>query len=148
MDKAKVIERLELLTGLIEKTELDVPSDKALFSHHIIQNQENIKHIRDIIKGNMLVDEDTQRENLIRIMKESNRYWKIRNLIKEGEVEDLHLLEMEETIMEYLESGSKINAIKYYREVMQTHFKDKVTLREAKDAIDDYDQNPRKARLW
>ena len=72
----------------------------------------------------------------------------IRNLIKEGEVEDLHLLEMEETIMEYLESGSKINAIKYYREVMQTHFKEKVTLREAKDAIDEYDKNPRKARLW
>ena len=31
---------------------------------------------------------------------------------------------------------------------MQTHFNEKVTLREAKDAIDDYDQNPRKARLW
>ena len=60
-------------------------------------------------------------------MKESNRYWKIRNLIKEGDVGDLYLLEMEETIMEYLEAGSKINAIKYYREVMQTHFNEKVT---------------------
>ena len=39
MDKAKVIERLELLTDLIDRTEPDIPSDKALFSHHIIQNQ-------------------------------------------------------------------------------------------------------------
>ena len=81
MDKAKIIEKLELLTGLIDKTEPDIPSDKALFSHHIIKNQENIKHIRDIIKGNMLVDEDTQDENIIMIMKDSNRFWKIRNMI-------------------------------------------------------------------
>ena len=145
-----MIERLEALTILIDDTEPDVEplGEHSLFHHHSVQTLENIQHIRDILKGSMLVDEDTQRETLIRIMKESNRYWKIRNLIKEGEVEDLHLLEMEKTIMEYLESGSKINAIKYYREVMQTHFKDKVTLREAKDAIDEYDKNPRKARLW
>jgi hypothetical protein len=145
-----MIERLEMLITLIDETEPDVEplGEHSLFHHHSIQTLENIRDIRNIIKGNMLVDEDTQRENLIRIMKESNRYWKIRNLIKEGDVGDLYLLEMEETIMEYLESGSKINAIKYYREVMQTHFKDKVTLREAKDAIDEYDKNPRKARLW
>ena len=45
MDKAKVIERLELLTDLIDRTEPDIPSDKALFSHHIIQNQENIRYL-------------------------------------------------------------------------------------------------------
>ena len=50
MDKAKIIEKLELLTGLIDKTEPDIPSDKALFSHHIIKNQENIIHISNSIR--------------------------------------------------------------------------------------------------
>ena len=141
MDKAKVIERLELLTGLIDKTEPDIPSDKALFSHHIIQNQENIKHIRDIIKGNMLVDEDSQRENIIRIMKDSNRFWKIRNMILSGKWDNLELLEIQEQLEEYIDSGQKINAIKYYREVMSTHMGEQVTLREAKDVIDGFAKN-------
>ena len=148
MDTSKVIEKLELLENLIGKTEPDIPNETELFSHHTIRTQENLEWLRNVATGRTNHDPDSTRTELIRIMKESNRYWKIRNLIKEGEVEDLHLLEMEETIMEYLESGSKINAIKYYREVMQTHFKEKVTLREAKDAIDEYDKNPRKARLW
>jgi len=145
-----MIERLKMLTTLINETAPDIEplGEHPLFHHHSIQTLENIRDIKSYIRGNIKLDEDTQREHLIRIMKESNRYWKIRNLIKEGDVGDLYLLEMEETIMEYLEAGSKINAIKYYREVMQTHFNEKVTLREAKDAIDDYDQNPRKARLW
>jgi|TARA_B100000959_G_scaffold52831_1_gene54961 hypothetical protein len=141
MDKAKVIERLELLTGLIDKTEPDIPSDKALFSHHIIQNQENIKHIRDIIKGNMLVDEDSQRENIIRIMKDSNRFWKIRNMILSGKWDNLELLEIQEQLEEYIDGGQKINAIKYYREVMSTHMGEQVTLREAKDVIDGFAKN-------
>ena len=141
MDKAKIIEKLELLTGLIDKTEPDIPSDKALFSHHIIKNQENIKHIRDIIKGNMLVDEDTQRENIIMIMKDSNRFWKIRNMILSGKWDNLELLEIQEQLEEYIDSGQKINAIKYYREVMSTHMGEQVTLREAKDMIDNFAQN-------
>ena len=141
MDKAKVIERLELLTDLIDRTEPDVPSDKALFSHHIIQNQENIKHIRDIIKGNMLVDEDTQRENIIMIMKDSNRFWKIRNMILSGKWDNLELLEIQEQLEEYIDKGQKINAIKYYREIMSTHMGEQVTLREAKDVIDSFAQN-------
>ena len=143
-----MIERLEMLITLIDETHPDKPTEAALFHHHSVQTLENIQHIRDVIKGSMLVDEDTQRETLIRIMKESNRFWKIRNKIKEGEWDNLEMLEMEETIMEFLEDGSKINAIKYYREVMQTYFKERVTLREAKDAIDEYDANPRKAKLW
>ena len=141
MDKARVIERLELLTDLIDRTEPDVPSDKALFSHHIIQNQENIKHIRDIIKGNMLVDEDTQRENIIMIMKDSNRFWKIRNMILSGKWDNLELLEIQEQLEEYIDKGQKINAIKYYREIMSTHMGEQVTLREAKDVIDSFAQN-------
>jgi hypothetical protein len=141
MDKAKVIERLELLTGLIEKTELDVPSDKALFSHHIIQNQENISYLRSLLNGIKIPDPDTQREAIINIMKDSNRYWKIRNMILSGKWDNLELLEIQEQLEEYIDGGQKINAIKYYREVMSTHMGEQVTLREAKDVIDGFAKN-------
>ena len=147
MNKDLIIERLEMLITLIDETHPDKPTEAALFHHHSVHTLENIKHIRDYIKGSLVVDEDTQRETLIRIMKESNRFWKVRNKIKDGSVDDLQLLDMEETIMEYLEEGSKINAIKYYREVMNDHFNERVTLRVAKDTIDAYSESG-KARLW
>jgi hypothetical protein len=147
MNKDLIIERLEMLITLIDETHPDKPTEAALFHHHSVHTLENIKHIRDYIKGSLVVDEDTQRETLIRIMKESNRFWKVRNKIKDGSVDDLQLLDMEETIMEYLEEGSKINAIKYYRDVMNTHFKERVTLREAKDTIDAYSESG-KFKLW
>ena len=147
MDKAKVIERLELLTDLIDRTEPDIPSDKALFSHHIIQNQENIKHIRDIIKGNMLVDEDSQRENIIRIMKDSNRFWKIRNMILSGKWDNLELLEIQEQLEEYIDGGQKINAIKYYRHEMKEQFGKEIGLREAKDHVDDIHEDMRRTGM-
>ena len=144
-----MIERLEMLITLIDETEPDVEplGEHPLFHHHSIQTLENIKQIRDIIKGNMLVDEDSQRENIIRIMKDSNRFWKIRNMILSGEWDNLELLEMEEQIHEYLDQGSKINAIKYYRESMLTHFNTRVTLRESKDMIDSLSSG-KKATLW
>jgi len=147
MNKDLIIERLEMLITLIDETHPDKPTEAALFHHHSVHTLENIKHIRDYIKGSLVVDEDTQRETLIRIMKESNRFWKVRNKIKDGSVDDLQLLDMEETIIEFLEEGSKINAIKYYREVMNDHFNERVTLRVAKDTIDAYSESG-KARLW
>ena len=40
--------------------------------------------------------------------------------------------------MEYLDDGSKINAIKYYREWMNEYTDKGISLREAKDTIDAY----------
>jgi ribosomal protein L7/L12 len=57
------------------------------------------------------------------------------------------MLEVEEQIHEYLDQGSKINAIKYYRESMKTHFNQQVTLRESKDMIDSL-YSGKKATLW
>jgi ribosomal protein L7/L12 len=80
-------------------------------------------------------------------MKKANRYWAIRNKIKSGEWDNLEMLEVEEQIHEYLDQGSKINAIKYYRESMKTHFNRHVTLRESKDMIDALSIG-KKATLW
>ena len=127
MDKALIIERLERLISLIEETEPDVPNGKNLFSHHIITAMEMLDKINN---------RKLERDELISMMKCANRIWKTRNMIKDGEWDSLEMLEVHETVEEYLAEGAKIAAIKYYREVMNTHFNEEVTLRQSKEFVD------------
>ena len=136
MDNAKIIERLESLETLIDKTEPDIPDDKTLFSMHSIETQENIDWVRSIVTGNSNHDQDSARMKIIQIMKDSNRIWSIRNKIQNGEWDDLQMLEVEDTIKDFLTRNEKINAIKYYRRYMQDEFKVEMGLRQAKDTID------------
>ena len=55
---------------------------------------------------------------------------------KEGINGNLEEIEMIEAIEDYIAQGQKINAIKLYRTDMQRIFSQNVTLREAKDYID------------
>ena len=136
MDNAKIIERLESLETLIDKTEPDIPNEKDLFSMHSIQTQENIEWMRSIITGNSNHDQDSTRIKIIQIMKDSNRIWGIRNKIHNGEWDDLEMLEVEDTIKDFLSRNEKINAIKYYRQYMHDELKVDMGLRQAKDTID------------
>ena len=136
MDNAKIIERLESLETLIEKTEPDIPNETDLFSMHSIQTQENIEWMRSIVTGNSNHDQDSTRIKIIQIMKDSNRIWGIRNKIHNGEWDDLEMLEVEDTIKDLLSQGQKINAIKYYRSYMHEELKVDMGLRQAKDTID------------
>ena len=136
MDNAKIIERLESLEALIEKTEPDIPDDKNLFSMHSIETQENIDWVRSIVTGNSNHDQDSARMKIIQIMKDSNRIWSIRNKIHNGEWDDLQMLEVEDTIKDLLSQKEKINAIKYYRQYMHDELKVKMGLRQAKETID------------
>ena len=136
MDNAKIIERLESLETLIEKTEPDIPNETDLFSMHSIQTQENIDWMRSIITGNSNHDQDSTRIKIIQIMKDSNRIWGIRNKIHNGEWDDLEMLEVEDTIKDLLSQNQKINAIKYYRSYMKEELKVDMGLRQAKDTID------------
>ena len=136
MDYAKIIERLESLETLIEKTEPDIPNETDLFSMHSIQTQENIEWMRSIITGNSNHDQDSTRIKIIQIMKDSNRIWGIRNKIHNGEWDDLEMLEVEDTIKDLLSQGQKINAIKYYRSYMKEELKVDMGLRQAKDTVD------------
>ena len=74
-------------------------------------------------------------------MKNSNRMWSIRNRIKNGDLENINLLELEDGVREYLDGGSKINAIKFYREWMNKNMDTRVSLRESKDKVDAYDKS-------
>ena len=129
MDKVFIIERLELLVSLIEKTEPKNISDKMknLFSRHAMTTMEMLEKVRT---GNI------EREELISMMKCANRIWRIRNKVKNGEWDDLSHIEMNDTIEDYIAQNQKINAIKYYRQEMSDQFSEQVTLREAKEHID------------
>ena len=136
MDNAKIIERLEALETLIDKTEPDIPNENNLFSMHSIQTQENIDWMRSIITRNSNHDQDSERIKIIQIMKDSNRIWSIRNKIQNGEWDDLEMLEVEDTIKDLLSRHQKINAIKYYRNYMSEQLNVDMGLRQAKDTID------------
>jgi len=136
MDNAKIIERLESLETLIDKTEPDIPNETDLFSMHSIQTQENIEWMRSIVTGNSNHDQDSTRIKIIQIMKDSNRIWGIRNKIHNGEWDDLEMLEVEDTIKDFLSRNEKINAIKYYRSYMHEELKVEMGLRQAKDTVD------------
>ena len=136
MDNARIIERLESLETLIDKTEPDIPNEKDLFSMHSIQTQENIDWMRSIVTRNSNHDQDSERIKIIQIMKDSNRIWGIRNKIHNGEWDDLEMLEVEDTIKDLLSQNQKINAIKYYRSYMKEELKVDMGLRQAKDTID------------
>ena len=136
MDNAKIIEKLESLEALIDKTEPDIPNEKDLFSMHSIQTQENIDWMRSIVTGNSNHDQDSTRIKIIQIMKDSNRIWGIRNKIDSGEWDNLEMLEVEDQIKSFLSQNQKINAIKYYRKFMLDELKVDMGLRQAKDTID------------
>jgi|TARA_Y100000310_G_scaffold260683_1_gene269743 hypothetical protein len=136
MDKSVILDRLEMLVKLCGETEPDVPNDKQLFSEHTISVHEMMKEVRDLHTGKQTIDPDSERKLLINIMRQSNKIWRIRNKVKNGEWDDLTRIEIEEEIEDYLADHQKINAIKYYRSEMKDRFDVEVGLREAKDYVD------------
>ena len=136
MNKSAIVERLELLVKLCEKTEPDIPDDTQLFTEHSISVQGMIKSVRDLHTGKQTVDSDSERDLMINVMRESNKIWKLRNKVKNGEWNDLSGAVIDEEIENYLVEGQKINAIKYYRSEMKERFDKVVDLRVAKDYVD------------
>ena len=130
MDKKNILARLEMLVELCEKTEPEIPSDTYLFSGQLLAAQEMVKRVTDAPLG---ADKNEQ----IEIMREANKIWKMRNKWdKDGINGNLEEIEMIEAIEDFVAQGQKINAIKLYRTDMQRIFSQDVTLREAKDYID------------
>ena len=143
MNKTLILDRLELLVKLCEKTEPDIPTEKRLFTEHSISVHEMIKEVRELHTGIKIIDPDSDRDLMINIMRQANKIWRLRNKVKNGEFDELSHIEMDETIEDYIAQGQKINAIKYYRQEMSEQFGEQVTLREAKDHIDDIAANMR-----
>ena len=136
MDKSLIVDRLEMLVKLCEETEPDVPTERHLFTEHSISVNTMIREVSDLTSGIKTIDSDSERDLIINVMRESNKIWRLRNKVKNGEWDDLSNLEMHEQIEDYIAMGQKINAIKYYRQEMIDKFDEQVTLREAKEHID------------
>ena len=136
MNKSTILERLNMLVKLCEKTEPDIPSDTQLFTEHLISVQGMVKSVRDLHTGKQTIDPDSERNLMITIMRESNKIWKLRNKVKNGEWDDLSGAVIDKEIEDYLVEGQKINAIKYYRSEMKERFDKVVSLRVAKDYVD------------
>ena len=136
MNKSAILERLELLVKLCEETEPDIPNDTQLFTEHSISVQGMMKSVRDLQTGKQTIDSDSERDLMINIMRESNKIWKLRNKVKNGEWDDLSHAVIEEETEDFLAEGQKINAIKYYRSEMKDRFNVEVSLRDAKDYVD------------
>ena len=143
MNKKLILDRLELLVKLCEKTEPDIPTEKRLFTEHSISVHEMIKEVRELQAGIKTINSDSDRDLMINIMRQANKIWRLRNKVKNGEFDELSHIEMTEQIEDYIAQGQKINAIKYYRQEMSEQFGEQVTLREAKDHIDDIAANMR-----
>ena len=147
MDKSNILLRLEMLASLCEETEPDTPNDKQLFSNHLIEVQNMITLVTDIESGKVDFEPSNEREQITEVMRSSNKIWKFRNKVKNGEVDTIDHTEMIDEIEDHLAHGQKINAIKYYREEMKVRFGERVSLRKSKDIIDAIDSG-KKAMLW
>ena len=146
MNKNLILYRLEMLIKLCDETEPKkwTPGDGSLFSTQFVTANEMVMKVRELHLGKKILDPDAEREELISIMKCANRIWKIRNKIKNGEFDDLSYLEMNDMIEDYIARGEKINAIKYYRQEMDENYDFKVSLREAKEYIDNTAEDMRR----
>ena len=134
--KGLILERLEMLVKLCEKTEPDIPSEKHLFTGYLIA----AKEMYDRIETGVSVSEN----EIPQLMRHANKIWRIRNKIKNGEWDDLSYIEMTEQIEDYIAQGQKINAIKYYRQEMDENYDIRVSLRDAKEYIDNTAEDMRR----
>ena len=134
--KNNILDRFEMLVRLCEETEPDIPSVKHLFSGQLIA----AKEMYDRLETGVSYSEN----ELPALMRQANKIWKIRNKIKNGEWDSLEMLEMNDMIEDYIARGEKINAIKYYRQEMDENYDFKVSLREAKEYIDNTAEDMRR----
>ena len=146
MNKNLILYRLKMLIKLCDETEPKrwTPGDGSLFSTQFVTANEMVMKVRELHLGKKILNPDTEREELISIMKCANRIWKIRNKIKNGEFDDLSYLEMNDMIEDYIARGEKINAIKYYRQEMDENYDIRVSLRDAKEYIDNTAEDMRR----
>ena len=133
MNKKLLLDRLELLIQLCEETE---PERKELadydhtdlFTGHLIAAKELLDRVETGVS-------DSENE-IPEMMKQANKIWRFRNNVKVKGWDEY--VDMHTTINDLLTQGQKINAIKFYRKYMYENFNQDVTLREAKDYIDNF----------
>ena len=133
MNKKLIMDKLELLIQLCEETEpvkkeLAEVDHTDLFTGHLI----SAKEIYDRVETGV---SDSENE-IPEMLKQANKIWRFRNNVKVNGWDEY--VDMHTTINDFLTQGQKINAIKFYRKYMYDNFNQDITLREAKDYIDNF----------
>ena len=152
MDRDMILERIDSLVTLCEKTEPDYKDSTILFTGQYVSAQEMHAKIARIVLENS-IDEISisAREEIVNIMKEANLIYKMRKKMKkwmeEGKDLNIEALQMEAEIEDYLVAGQKINAIKRYREGMKDIFDEQVSLRDSKTHIDNVNDDLKRKGL-
>ena len=128
-----VLDKLEKLVKLCQETEPDVPSDNHLFNQHLIDAKDMYDDVQEALISQTT---DLTRFEMIQVMRNSNRIWRIRNKVKNSNWDVNGYICLLEDVEDYIGTGSKIMAIKHYRNIMDRDFNETVRLKQAKDIID------------
>jgi ribosomal protein L7/L12 len=152
MDRDMILERIDSLVTLCEKTEPDYKDSTILFTGQYVSAQEmHAKLARIVLENNIDEISISAREEIVNIMKEANLIYKMRKKMKkwmeEGKDLNAEALQMEAEIEDYLVAGQKINAIKRYREGMKDIFDEQVSLRDSKTHIDNVNDDLKRKGL-
>ena len=130
-----VVDKLEKLVKLSRATEPDQPDDTSLFTPHTIDAHDLLNKVEDYNMSN---------SDLVEMMSEANRIWKIRKKIWNGEWDALPEAQLIYEVEDYIIQGQKINAIKHYKNNSERVFGKKYGLQESKHACDAIQNDLRK----
>ena len=130
-----IFDKLERLVKLCKATEPDIPDDTSLFTPHTIDAHDLLNKVEDYNMSN---------SDLVEIMLQANRIWKIRKKVWNGEWDALPEAQLIYEVEDYIIRGAKINAIKHYKYNSERVFGKKYGLKESKQAIDNMEEDLRK----
>ena len=132
-----VVEKLNRLVKLCKATEPDIPDDTSLFTPHTIDAYDLLDRVEKRY-------DSMSSSDMVEIMCEANRIWKIRRKIWNGEWDALPEAQLIAEVEDYILQGQKINGIKHYRNNSEQVFGKQSTLAESKNACDALQEDLRK----
>ena len=132
-----VVDKLEKLVKLSRATEPDQPDDTSLFTPHTIDAYDLLDRVEKRY-------DSMSSSDMVEIMCEANRIWKIRRKIWNGEWDALPEAQLIAEVEDYIIRGQKINAIKHYKNNSERVFGKQCSLRKAKDECDNMEEDLRK----
>ena len=135
--KEWIVDKLKRLVKLSTATEPDIPDDTYLFTPNTIDAYDLLNEVEKNY------DHMTNSE-MVKIMSEANKIWKIRKKIWNGEWDALPEAQLIAEVEDYIIQGQKINGIKHYKHNSEQVFGKQSTLAESKNACDAIQEDLRK----
>ena len=127
--KEWIVDKLKRLVKLSTATEPDIPDDTYLFTPNTIDAYDLLNEVEKNY-------DHMTNSDMVKIMSEANRIWKIRKKIYNGEWDDLPEAQLIAEVEDYILQGQKINGIKHYRNNSEQVFGKQSSLAESKHACD------------